>query len=56
VRGDLEMARNELYGLPDFKEFAEKDLKLLEECAWEQMAYNVWYDTFKKNDPTNAQK
>jgi hypothetical protein len=39
------MARNELYGLPDFEEFAARDLKVLEECTWEQMAYNVWHDS-----------
>jgi hypothetical protein len=42
--------------LPDYDEFANGDLKTLEDCSWELAAYLVWHDAAKKNDPKHSQK
>jgi hypothetical protein len=42
--------------LPNYDEFAKNDLKVLEDCPWERVAYHVWFDTVKTNEPKHSQK
>ena len=48
--------RNELREkLVDFKVFEEGDLKILDDCSWEEAAYHVWHDMVKSTDPKGPQ-
>jgi hypothetical protein len=47
--------RDELRKRPNFKEFEDGDLKVLENCSWEEAAFTIWHDMVKNSDPKHAQ-